>query len=177
VRFVDVPDNLRATLKTWVAANVPQTPPPEPQPASQYTLTDLSLGGCYIETETPFPEGSGITLCLKAEDMEVQAEGLVRVMHGGFGMGVEFAATTTDEQAQVARFIGFLTSRPGTFPALLITPRTLATGDHSNQPETTPIEELEDPLLELLRSQETLNQQEFLQRLRQQRNSEEATPA
>jgi CheY-like chemotaxis protein len=173
VRFVDLPEQLRATLKTWVLANSPEPPPPDPEPVSQCTLTDLSLGGCYVETESPFPEHSVITLCLKAEDMEVQAEGVVRVMHPGFGMGIEFAARTTDERAQVARFIGFLTSRPGMYPALLITPRTLAASDDYDQPEPLPAEELEDSLLELLRNHESLNQEEFLQKLRQQRSSEE----
>jgi CheY-like chemotaxis protein len=177
VRFIDLPENLRATLKTWVAANAPEIPPPDPEPVSQCTLTDLSLGGCYVETESPFPERSGITLCLNAEDVEVQAEGTVRVMHPGFGMGIEFAARTTDERAQVARFIGFLTSRPGTLPALLITPRILAAGDPYNQPDPLPKEELEDPLLELLRSHESLSQDDFLQRLRRQRNTEEVTSA
>ena len=175
VRFIDLPENLRATLKTWVAANAPEIPPPDPEPVSQCTLTDLSLGGCYVETESPFPERSGITLCLNAEDIEVQAEGTVRVMHPGFGMGIEFASRTTDERAQVARFIGFLTSRPGTLPALLITPRILAAGDPYTQPDPLPKEELDDPLLELLRSHESLNQEEFLQKLRQQRSSEEVT--
>jgi len=177
VRFIDLPENLRATLKTWVAANAPEIPPPDPEPVSQCTLTDLSLGGCYVETESPFPERSGITLCLNAEDVEVQAEGTVRVMHPGFGMGIEFASRTTDERAQVARFIGFLTSRPGMLPALLITPRILATGDPCNQPDPLPKEELDDPLLELLRSHESLDQEEFLQKLRQQRSSEEVTSA
>jgi hypothetical protein len=90
-------------------------------------------------------------------------------------MGIEFASRTTDERAQVARFIGFLTSRPGMLPALLITPRILATGDPYNQPDPLPKEELDDPLLELLRSHESLNQEEFLQKLRQQRSSEEVT--
>jgi hypothetical protein len=98
-------------------------------------------------------------------------------MHPGFGMGIEFAARTTDERAQVARFIGFLSSRPGTLPALLITPRALAAGDHYNQPGPLPKEELEDPLLELLRSHESLSQDDFLQKLRQQRSSEEVTSA
>lgn len=173
VRFIDHSEHLRDTLKTWVLANSPETPPPDPEPVSHCILTDLSLGGCYVETESPFPERAVVTLCLKAEDMEVQAEGLVRVMHPGFGMGIEFAARTTDERAQVARFIGFLTSRPGTYPALLITPRTLAAGDDYNQAKPLPAEELEDSLLELLRGHESFNQEEFLLKLRQQRNSEE----
>ena len=177
VRFIDLPENLRALLKAWVAANAPEIPPPDPEPVSQCKLTDLSLGGCYVETESPFPENSGITLCLNAEDMEVQAEGTVRVMHPGFGMGIEFASRTSDERAQVAKFISFLTSRPGTSPALLITPSALAAGDNQRQPDSTPKEEVEDPLLELLRSHESLGQDEFLQKLRKQRNSEEVTSA
>jgi CheY-like chemotaxis protein len=177
VCFIDVSESLRAQLKTWVLANAPDAPPPDPEPVSQCTLTDLSLGGCYVETESPFPERSGITLCLNAEEMEVQAEGMVRVMHPGFGMGIEFASRTTDERAQVARFIGFLTSRPGTLPALLITPRNLAAGDQYDSPDSLPTEDLDDPLLELLRSGDSLNQEEFLQKLRQQRSSEEVTSA
>ncbi len=88
-------------------------------------------------------------------------------------MGIEFAARTADERARVTTFIGFLSSRPGTVPELLITPRALATSDHQ---QTEAAEELDDPLLELLRG-ESLGQEEFLQALRQQRNSEEVAPA
>ncbi len=126
VRFIDLPENLRTNLRAWVTANARELPPEDPEPVSQCRLTDLSLGGCYVETESPFPERSGIVLCLNAEGMEVQAEGMVRVMHPGFGMGIEFAARTDEQRAQVENFINFLTSRPGTMPQLLITPRALA---------------------------------------------------
>jgi CheY-like chemotaxis protein len=176
VHFVDLPASLRTTLQKWVAANAPEPPPPDPEPVTQCKLTDLSVGGCYVETESPFPERSGITLLLRAEGMEAQAEGTVRVMHPGFGMGIEFAARTVDERAQVTSFIGFLSSRPGTLPELLITPRVQATGDNHN-PAASEGEELDDPLLELLRGHESLSQEEFLQALRQQRNSEEVSQA
>lgn len=175
VRFVALPENLHSTLRAWVVANAHELPPLEPEPVSHCKLTDLSLGGCYVETESPFPEHSGIVLCLKAEDMEVHADGMVRVMHPGFGMGIEFASRTTDERAQVARFIEFLSSRPGTFPELLITPRALTASD--DYPEGPAKDELEDPLLELLRSHESLNQEEFLQQLRKQRSGEEVASA
>jgi len=60
---------------------------------------------------------------------------------------------------------------------LQITPRILAAGDQYTQTDSLPKEELEDPLLELLRSHESLSQDEFLQKLRQQRGSEEVTSA
>jgi CheY-like chemotaxis protein len=170
LRFVDIPENLHASLHAWVTANAQELPPEEPDPVSECRLTDLSLGGCYVETASPFPERSGITLCLRAADIEVEAEGMVRVMHPEFGMGIEFASATPEQRAQVASFIEFLTSQPGTTPELLITPRALAADDsyNSEQPQ-----EMEDSLLELLRHHESLSQEEFLQELRKQRNSEE----
>jgi CheY-like chemotaxis protein len=176
VHFVGLPENLRATLQNWVAANAPEPPPPDPDPVTQCKLTDLSVGGCYVETESPFPEHAGITLSLRAEGMEAQAEGTVRVMHPGFGMGIEFASRTAEERAQVTRFIEFLSSRPGTVPELLITPRAL-TEDSQGEAPNAATEEMDDPLLELLRGAESMDQEQFLQALRQQRNSEEVAPA
>jgi CheY-like chemotaxis protein/c-di-GMP-binding flagellar brake protein YcgR len=172
VRFVDLSENLRGSLKAWVAAHAPELPPEDPEPVSQCRLTDLSLGGCYVESESPFPERSGIMLTLKASDMEVQAEGIVRVMHPEFGMGIEFASRTAEQRERVANFIDFLTSQPGTLPQLLVTPRALAAGDGYDL-QSSGGEEIEDPLLELLHHHESLSQEEFLQALRHQRSSEE----
>ena len=169
VRFVDLSDNARATLKAWIAANAPELPPPDIDPVTQCKLTDLSLGGCYVETESPFPERAGIELCLKAEDVDVRLEGRVRVMHPGFGMGIEFASRTAEGRAEVERFIGFLASQPGTLPALLITPLALAATNDSPGDE-----QLNDPLVELLHRHETLSQEEFLQELHRQRSAEAA---
>jgi c-di-GMP-binding flagellar brake protein YcgR len=173
VRFVDLAEHLRDALKSWVLKNAPELPPEESEPVSECKLTDLSLGGCYVETESPFPERSGIVLCLQAEDMQVQAEGLVRVMHPGRGMGIEFASRTAEQREQVGKFLEFLSSRPGTLPRLLITPRALAAADEYDDPSPSGTEEPDDPLLELLRSHESMGQEEFLQALREQRNSEE----
>ena len=172
VRYVDLAESLRETLRSWVATNAAELLPEDPEPVSECKLTDLSLGGCYVETESPFPERSGIVLCLKAADMEVQAEGMVRVMHPEFGMGIEFASGTAEQREQVGTFIGFLTSRPGIVPQLLITPRALAT---HNSHDYSGSEGSEDPdlLLDLLTRANALSQEEFLQELRQQRNSEE----
>ena len=176
VHFLDLPEALRTTLQNWVAANAPEPPPPDPDPVTQCKLTDLSVGGCYVETESPFPERAGITLTLRAEGMEVQADGSVRVAHPAYGMGIEFATRTAEDRAHVTKFIEFLSSRPGTVPELRITPRALAE-DSQDEVANSDAEELNDPLLELLRGHESMSQEEFLQALRQQRNSEEVAPA
>jgi CheY-like chemotaxis protein len=173
VRYIDIADNIRQTLKTWVVANAAEFLPEDPEPVSECKLTDLSLGGCYVETESPFPERSGIILCLKAEDLEVQAEGMVRVMHPEHGMGIEFASGTVEQREQVGSFIGFLTSRPGTQPKLLITPRALAASNDEDYRHDKKADEPEDLLLDLLNRADSLNQEQFLNELRQQRSSEE----
>jgi DNA-binding response OmpR family regulator len=172
VRFVDLPENLRHELKTWLSNNTPELPPEDPEPVTQCKLTDLSLGGCYIKTESPFPERSGIVLCLKAASMEIEAEGTVCVMHPGFGMGVEFASRTAEQRQQVSKFIGFLAHRPGTQPALLISPRLIESATGSQIPESQPAAEPDDTLLELLRRGTSLSQSDFLQQLQKQRSSE-----
>lgn len=171
VRFIDLSDNTRAVLRSWVAANAQELPPPDMEPAMQCKLTDLSLSACYVETESPFPEHAGIQLCLKAEDVEVQVEGTVRVMHPGFGMGIEFASRTADDHAQVEQFIGLLASRPGTIPDIQIVPLALT----SHSISTASAEPEQDGLLELLRRHESLSQEEFLEELRSQRSA--AAPA
>jgi CheY-like chemotaxis protein len=173
VRFLDLPESLRSTLRDWVRATAPELPPEDPEPVSQCRLTDLSLGGCYVETESPFPEGSGILLSLKVENMQVQAEGQVRVMHPAFGMGIEFAARTPEQRKQVEDFIDFLSSRPGIQPELLVTPRALSAPDGHKYPRTSKFEEAEDQLLHLLRNHQSMTQEEFLKELHQQRNSQE----
>ena len=173
VRYTDLPENLRQTLRSWVAASAAELVPEDPEPVSECRLTDLSLGGCYVETESPFPERSGIVLCLKAADMEVRADGMVRVMHPELGMGIEFASGTAEQRERVGNFINFLTGRPGTLPQLLITPRALAANSAHDFPSSKGSEEPEDLLLDLLDRADSLSQEDFLQELRRQRSSEE----
>jgi CheY-like chemotaxis protein len=173
VRYTDLADNLRQTLREWVVINAAEILPEDPEPVSECKLTDLSLGGCYVETVSPFPERSGVVLCLKAAGMEVQAEGKVRVMHPESGMGLEFASGTEEQREHVGNFINFLTSRPGTVPQLLITPKALAAADDGDYRDGKQSGEPDDLLLDLLNRADSLSQEQFLQELRQQRNSEE----
>jgi hypothetical protein len=139
-------------------------------------LTDLSLGGCYVQTEAPFPEGSLIDFCLKTKELEVHTDGMVRVAHPGHGMGLEFPSRTAEQREQVVKVIDFLRSCPGTMPDLCISPKALVADHTQFEPAERPAdaEEWEDPLLELLRRGASLQQQQFLSELEHQRNPEEA---
>jgi c-di-GMP-binding flagellar brake protein YcgR len=171
IRFLDMDESTSSNLVQWLQANSPDERPEEEESVTDCKLTDLSLGGCYVQTESPFPERSSVDLCLRAADLEIHAAGTVRVMHPGTGMGIEFPSRTEEQRKVVGDFIEFLTSQPGTAPELLISPKSLlaevtdlsvATEDASN----------EDPLLELLRNGQAMEESEFLAELRRQRNSE-----
>jgi CheY-like chemotaxis protein len=174
VHFVDLPETTRAGLKSWLraAAQANGAGPDETVPHCK--LTDLSLGGCYLETDSPFPERALVDLCLKTDEMEIHTEGMVRVTHPGYGMGVEFPSRTVEQRAQVGNLISFLRTCPETMLELFISPRALTADPAEFHPdpnapsETT--EEMEDPLLELLRRGTDLHQEEFLEILRRQRS-------
>ncbi|HEV2023027.1 MAG TPA: PilZ domain-containing protein [Terriglobales bacterium] len=53
-------------------------------------LTDISLGGCYLEIMSPLPVLTYVNLSLTLEEQHVQAKGQVVVSHPHFGMGIQF---------------------------------------------------------------------------------------
>jgi hypothetical protein len=177
VRFVDLDEAASAGLKAWLqaAANTAGADPSETVPHCK--LTDLSLGGCYVQTDAPFPERALVDLCLKADELEVHTEGMVRVAHPGRGMGVEFPSRTPEQRAQVGNLINFLRNCPATSLELIISPRALVADLSQFEPGDKKAEEssddLEDPLLELLRRGTSLQQDEFLSELQHQRNPED----
>lgn len=178
VHFVDLPETLVGELKTWLkaAATSLGTAPDETVPHCK--LTDLSLGGCYVETDAPFPERALVDLCLKTAELEVHTEGMVRVNHPGHGMGVEFPSRTAEQRAQVGNLIDLLRSSPDRAPELTISPRALVADLSQFEPapaagSAPEVEDMEDPLLDLLRRGTSLQQDDFLSELRHQRSPEE----
>src|SRR6202042_2691682 len=98
----------RSQLKIWLGAAASNISEGAEETVPHCKLTDLSLGGCYVETSSPFPEKSLVDLCLRTGDMEVHTEGMVRVTHPGHGMGVEFPSRTPEQRAQVGNLISSL---------------------------------------------------------------------
>jgi CheY-like chemotaxis protein len=161
IRFAEIPEDMRGTLRTWLAAHARQTPPQEPAPRPDCKVTDLSIGGCYVETISPFPERTHLLMQLRAEGNELETQGLVRVMHPSHGMGIEFIVENADHLKKNDVFIRSLTSQPD----LLAAPRALA----SVQVRPTPLSDMDDPLLDLLRNHESLTEEMFMEALQSQR--------
>jgi DNA-binding response OmpR family regulator len=178
VHFLDLDESTKTQMQGWLqaAAAAHGAGPEETVPHCK--LTDLSLGGCYVETESPFPEHSLVDLCLKTDEMAVHTEGMVRVAHPAHGMGVEFPSRTPEQRAQVGNLISFLRGCPESMLEMSVSPRAL-TADLSQfecapeaAGEAAQDEELEDPLLELLLHATTMQQDDFLEELRRQRSGE-----
>jgi DNA-binding NarL/FixJ family response regulator len=69
------------------------------------TLSDVSTGGCYVETPSPFPVHTALDIVVRTHDMKLRVRGTVQVAHPGFGMGVQFSLNTADEREQVKQLI------------------------------------------------------------------------
>ncbi|HTZ94980.1 MAG TPA: PilZ domain-containing protein [Terriglobales bacterium] len=177
VRFVEASDELRATVKSWIADRAPTGPPQTPDPMPSCKLTDLSAGGCYVETRAPFPEGSLVTLSLKAGSKEEKADTIVRVMHPEYGMGLEFIMASPDQPKARVSFIEFLSSQPGIVPEISVLPRALRAEEGGVAIPLARTEDADDPLLHLLRNHYSFNQDAFLSELQSQRRGEAVAPA
>ena len=54
------------------------------------TVTDISLGGCYVEMLVPLPVDTAVEIVLKPEGAILEASGKVRSSQTGLGMGIAF---------------------------------------------------------------------------------------
>jgi CheY-like chemotaxis protein len=181
VHFIDVAEPVREKLQQWLKAAAAGTSASEDETVPHCKLTDLSLGGCYVQTDAPFPESALVDLCVKANELEVHTEGMVRVAHPGHGMGVEFPSRTSEQRAQVLNLITFLQNNSGAQPELSVSPKALVADltqfESVDKASPEAAEDLEDPLLELLRRGTSLQQEAFLTELQHQRNPQDVASA
>jgi CheY-like chemotaxis protein len=69
------------------------------------TLSDISNGGCYVETTEPFPSGTAVEIVVRTSTMKLRVRGSVQAAHPGFGMGVQFNIQSADQREQVQQMI------------------------------------------------------------------------
>jgi CheY-like chemotaxis protein len=163
LRFVNASPEVTQQLREWLKQNSPEVEQDDPPIRCQ--LTDLSLGGCYLEMASPFPAASLVTLSMRAGGVEARAEGIVRVMHPDKGMGVEFTQATSEHRIAVEKFLGVLTENRTLMPELFVEPQGLDLDFRAPRPLRT---DTEDPLLQLF-SGDSLSAEEFHVALQKQR--------
>jgi len=74
------------------------------------TLSDISNGGCYVETPSPFSPQTVVNLVVRTQTLKLRVRGTVQVTHPGFGMGVQFSLNTPEERDQVKQLVACQTS-------------------------------------------------------------------
>ncbi|HWY23256.1 MAG TPA: PilZ domain-containing protein [Candidatus Acidoferrum sp.] len=174
LRFQDQTPEFGRQLREWLGRNSPDAERDDPPARCQ--LTDLSLGGCYLDIASPFPVSTRVTLSMRAAGVELRAEGIVRVMHPDKGMGVEFSQRTAEHRALLEKFLNLLTEHRDVLPELMVEPEGLET-ESANTSSERAIGELEDALLGLFRNQAALPTDSFLAELRKQRGMAAASGA
>lgn len=198
VRFKDVTDEQRNTLRQWLSSQLSE--PDQDDPPVNCRLTDLSLGGCYLTTNSPFPRGTRVTLSIREADLDVHAEAVVLVAHPEFGMGVEFFQITSEQRDRVRGMIATLRTKGGRSPEVLVVPdgmdrstddnaarrQTAATpcppaegdvkpfngvADSANHLSVPGAAHSEDALVDLFRHKFQVPVESFLEQMREQRQS------
>ena len=172
VRFGDVVPETRDQLKQWISRQL-LGPEAEDLPVN-CKLTDLSPGACYLQTESPFPVRTRLHMMMRVGELAVQTEGIVRLMHPGTGMGVEFTKNTTAQKAKVEDFIQTLVNNAGAVPDLEVKPDAIDNSSDAYAFWQIPDERL-DPLLSLFRSKTDLAPELFQVELQKQRGAEVET--
>jgi CheY-like chemotaxis protein len=167
LRFEDVSPEVARLLREWLGRNSPDGEKDDPPVSCK--LTDLSLGGCYLEISSPFPVSTRVTLSMRAAEVELRTEGVVRIMHPDKGMGVEFIQSTPEHRGLLEKFLSLLTDNRDVLPELLVEPEGLETESAASSVIPAASGDPEDTLLMLFRSQAALTAEAFLTELRKQR--------
>jgi CheY-like chemotaxis protein len=183
VRFKNATQEQRNTIREWLNSHLPE--PEQDDPPVNCRLSDLSLGACYLNTNSPFPRGTRVILSIKSGDLELRAGGIVLVAHSEYGMGVEFLQSTPEQREQVRRMITTLRSSGENSPELQIEPDGLETPSSDDtlslvQIFAAPASETEaggtndraaseDALVDLFRHKHEIPVEAFLQLMREQR--------
>jgi DNA-binding response OmpR family regulator len=168
LRFRDLTDEATKRLKSWIARQLLETDADDPPVSCR--LTDLSLSACYLETDSPFPVRTRLQISMKVRELEVQIEGIVRIMHPGTGIGVQFTPQTPQEKKRVEEFIKALLNSEGAIPEIQVEPDGIDNSSAAFFAQHTESDH-DDPLLSLLRTGAELSQKEFFSELRRQRRS------
>jgi CheY-like chemotaxis protein len=76
------------------------------------SLSDISTGGCYVETTEPFPVGTVLEVVVRMPELKARIFGKVQSVHPGFGMGLQFTLKTEEQQGQIRRLISLAQTPP-----------------------------------------------------------------
>jgi hypothetical protein len=71
-------------------------------------ITDISMGGCYIETSTIMAPGTNIKLSFSMDDSSLWADGVVARLDPGSGLAVQFREMNRDARERMFKVLEFV---------------------------------------------------------------------
>jgi hypothetical protein len=74
-------------------------------------LTDVSSSGCYVEMYVPPAVGTELEMTLEVNDAHIIAEGLVRVVYPGLGVGIEFTKISDEHRQRLNELLAPRTAK------------------------------------------------------------------
>ena len=80
--------------------------------------SDLSSGGCYIDTISPFPVGTAVRVRLERDPRGYEAKAVVAYAHVSMGMGLAFTEIQGEHQDVLRSWIAELSGEPTEAPAI-----------------------------------------------------------
>ena len=164
IQFSTRSDSSRRSLQEWLREKCEDVH----DPPTSCTLTALSLGGCFLRTDSPFPTQTRVELLLRAADCSVRTEGKVQFMHPELGMGIQFMSRTPDHRRRLEELIQQIIVSPDTVAEVLVEPEGLDWESAAEGFDPATLREAQtDPLLELLERGATLSREQFLRALQQ----------
>lgn len=92
----------------------------------QGQLSDVSLGGCYVDMMYPLPSATEIELTIAVDHRRVQARGRVCASREGFGMGIAFTEIGAEDRTRLQELVNWLSGSlpqgPTEFARFRVTP-------------------------------------------------------
>ena len=126
------------------------------------TLTDIGLGGCYVETLSPLPLNTNVGLLINVDDMTIRGRGKVRTSHPTVGNGIAFTQMPAEDWNRLQQLVARLAATKSRQVRPPSPPPLVATAPASVSPETMPSLEA---LLQLLEKKGVLTREEFIAEL------------
>jgi hypothetical protein len=71
-------------------------------------IKDISMFGCFVETPTPFPEGTKLRLRIQRGGANVSGLGRVAFSRPGIGMGIQFITIEPASLATLDKWVANL---------------------------------------------------------------------
>ena len=88
-------------------------------------ISDISLGGCFVTTNAPFPVGTPVGLLLTVNNTSVRVKGMVQATDEN-GMGIAFSAITAEEGLYLQKIVNEVASNLSRPERLLWQPKPSA---------------------------------------------------